>query len=71
MSATTSSTGHSGSNAGSQSGQSTARDQPPLASLPPAPEVFERPKLSSKSNDEEILKEVVSNSEWRLIVLLI
>ncbi|KAL8572554.1 hypothetical protein ACOMHN_040458 [Nucella lapillus] len=48
------------SNSGSQSNPSTARDQ--AAAAPPVPEVFERPKLSSESNDEEIMKEVCLNN---------
>ncbi|XP_070181590.1 leucine-rich repeat-containing protein 9-like isoform X2 [Littorina saxatilis] len=50
------------STTGSQSGRSTARDLPPQSAQPPVAEVFDRPKLSSKSNDEEIMKEVCLNN---------
>ena len=55
------SNGGGGGNTGNVGGLSgaPAGGEPAPTEVPPLPEVYERPKLSSKSNDEEIMKEVV------------
>ncbi|XP_076442127.1 leucine-rich repeat-containing protein 9-like isoform X2 [Babylonia areolata] len=60
--ANTSASGSSNSNTSSQSQSSPSTAKEQTVPTLPVPEIFERPKLSSKSNDEELLKEVCLNN---------